>query len=223
MKTFSNCIGKMIAVVLLSGFLISPASVKSQDRLLCQHQVIMYDMFGDGWNDGTLSLFVDGVLVLDSITMVTGLGPEVVYFDAYTGPEITTLFTCGTWCYECSYEIADVFGSILASDGLDASMPIGIPPGICFSNCTTMTQISESEMAESVKVFPNPTNDFINIESESGINSLYLLDECGHILQSYELQNKLTYSMDVSSYEPGVYLLRIDTEQGRLVRKIVVN
>ena len=83
--------------------------------------------------------------------------------------------------------------------------------------------ISDDVGTESISVFPNPTNKIINVESAYTMSELCLLDLSGRMLECHELSNKTQYSMDVSSYEPGVYLLRIDTEQGRLVRKIIVN
>lgn len=223
MKNLDKQIKSLMAIVLLSGFLFSPVLLQSQDDLACPHEVILYDTFGDGWNDNTISVFVDGVLVLDTLTLTSGYGPESVYFSAETGQEITTVFnSSNSWSYECWYEIADINGYIIASDGLNDSVPTGIQSGQCFADCTDFTGLSENNTVVSVKVFPNPTNKLINIESEQEITHLNLLDDIGRILQSIELQMESSYTIDVSGYKPGVYILRIDTEQGRAVRKVVV-
>ncbi|MCD4724227.1 MAG: T9SS type A sorting domain-containing protein [Bacteroidales bacterium] len=36
------------------------------------------------------------------------------------------------------------------------------------------------------------------------------------------MQNKTQTNLNVSAYEPGIYMLRIDTKKGRFVRKIVI-
>jgi len=73
-----------------------------------------------------------------------------------------------------------------------------------------------------IKVYPNPTDDRINIESDSPITKLCLLDLTGHTLVVHEAVHQNQATMDVSSLASGVYLLTIDTEEGRVVRKVVV-
>ena len=57
----------------------------------------MYDDFGDGWNGGTLDVFVDGDNVLSGVTLSSGSGPGYEYFEANKGSIISTSFTCGSW------------------------------------------------------------------------------------------------------------------------------
>ena len=69
---------------------------------------------------------------------------------------------------------------------------------------------------------PNPANEIINVESQHVMHKVCLLDYSGRMLQCKEGLNEKNATMDVSGYEPGVYLLRIDTEQGRAVRKVII-
>jgi len=59
---------------------------------VCQHEIIMHDDFGDGWNDGMLTVYLNGIPVLTDITLAGGTGPESVYFMANGGDEITSTF-----------------------------------------------------------------------------------------------------------------------------------
>jgi hypothetical protein len=83
--------------------------------------------------------------------------------------------------------------------------------------------IDDNSSPEILRVYPNPSNDRIYIVSTNVIRELCLLDYSGRMMQCHQLKNQMEFSMDVSGYAPGVYLLRIDTEQGRIVRKIIVN
>ncbi len=96
------------------------------DAFSCQHEIVMTDDFGDGWNGGLLDVFVDGVQVLNDLTINSGSGPEYAYFTAESGATITTTFTCGSWCYENAYEIYDGEGNLIASDGQGGSNPTGV-------------------------------------------------------------------------------------------------
>ena len=68
----------------------------------CDYQIAMYDDYGDGWNGGTLTVRLNGAIVLNAITLSSGAGPQYVPFTVNGGDEITSTFVCGSWCYECS-------------------------------------------------------------------------------------------------------------------------
>ncbi len=81
------------------------------------YTVNLYDSFGDGWNGGALDVYVEGVLVLDGITLETGSGPESHTFAANAGDVIATVYYAGTWDGEVSYEILDPDLNVIATDG----------------------------------------------------------------------------------------------------------
>jgi len=82
--------------------------------------------------------------------------------------------------------------------------------------------IDENDKNNIIRIFPNPASDMIRLESSVRMSRLCLHDCSGRMLQCHELQNQIQTNLDVSSYEPGIYLLRVDTEEGRFVRKLVV-
>jgi hypothetical protein len=88
--------------------------------------------------------------------------------------------------------------------------------------CWLIAGFVNSDIVNEIIVFPNPSIDLINIESSVEMFQLCLLDYSGRILHCRTLQNKTQTSLNVSAYEPGIYLLQIDTEKGRFVRKIVI-
>ncbi|MCP4974195.1 MAG: hypothetical protein GY914_11085, partial [Prochlorococcus sp.] len=96
----------------------------------CTMEVCLMDSYGDGWNGGTLSVFVNGNIVLDNITLASGSGPECFGFPAETGDDISTVFTPGGWSYECSYDFLDGDGNVIYSAG-NVSLPVGVVYGTC--------------------------------------------------------------------------------------------
>jgi len=92
----------------------------------CTHTLEAWDDYGDGWNGGTVDVYVNGELRLDNYTLASGAGPGYAYFLADDGDTIQTVFTCGSWCYECSYYIYDGLGQVIGSDGLGGVNPVGI-------------------------------------------------------------------------------------------------
>ncbi len=90
------------------------------------YTVNLYDTYGDSWNGGSLDVMVNGVVVLDDITLAEGAGPEAYTFTANAGDEITTSFTAGNWANENWYQILDPNNVVIATDGGDGTVPTGI-------------------------------------------------------------------------------------------------
>ena len=90
------------------------------------YTVKLYDSFGDGWDGSLLDVLVNGVVVLNDITLSDGEGPEAYTFFANAGDEITTIFTAGQYPFENSYEILDPDNAVIATDGEGNSVPTGL-------------------------------------------------------------------------------------------------
>ncbi len=86
----------------------------------------------------------------------------------------------------------------------------------------TWVGIDEYGEADEIWIYPNPANTEINIECKASMDKLCLLDLSGRELYCRKLHKQNQSTLDVSAYEAGIYLLRIDTEKGRFARKIVV-
>ena len=82
----------------------------------CDHEVELFDTFGDGWDGATMDVLVNGDLVLDDIGF--GAGASALFtFSASTGDSITTVYTPGACENEHLYEIRDGNGTVIGSDG----------------------------------------------------------------------------------------------------------
>ncbi len=102
----------------------------SGSRFACDMEVALYDTYGDGWNGGSLDVFVNGNLILDDLTIVNGGGPEYHSFPVEGGDDISTIYTAGSWSYENYYEFYDGDG-ILIYTAADESIPVGVVFGTC--------------------------------------------------------------------------------------------
>lgn len=94
----------------------------------CQHRVDLYDSYGDGWTGNTLDVLVNGVVVLNRITLPNGPGPLSFYFDAATADAIQTIYRAsGSYPFENSYKIYDGVGGLLVMDGVPGvQQPYGV-------------------------------------------------------------------------------------------------
>lgn len=82
-------------------------------------------------------------------------------------------------------------------------------------NCSTLS-VNEFTL-ETVKLHPNPTTDFINIQSNFDINSVEIYSLHGQKVLAIE--NKKT--IDISSLSKGIYFLKVKTVKGEITKKVV--
>jgi len=90
------------------------------------YQICLEDSYGDGWNDAFVSVFVNDVLVLEDITLLSGSGPECHDFTANTGDIITTVYIPGDYPTEPSYTILDPNEDVIAEEGAGGTQPTSI-------------------------------------------------------------------------------------------------
>ncbi|MBN8641887.1 MAG: T9SS type A sorting domain-containing protein [Flavobacteriales bacterium] len=72
----------------------------------------------------------------------------------------------------------------------------------------------------SVVIAPNPTKNNVNVNCNSNIQSIQLFDVQGRVLMT-QLVNDSQSSVDVSNYTNGIYFLKVTTEIGTRVEKII--
>jgi hypothetical protein len=72
----------------------------------------------------------------------------------------------------------------------------------------------------SVKVYPNPSNGVVNISADTNIESMELYDIQGRLLQSSTV-NDAAAQLNITQRASGIYLLKVTTDKGIKVEKIV--
>jgi hypothetical protein len=73
----------------------------------------------------------------------------------------------------------------------------------------------------SFKLNPNPANDFVNINSQDVIKSVEFITIPGQIAKSANFINSSSVRLNISDLQNGVYLVRVRTNTGTSVQRIV--
>lgn len=73
----------------------------------------------------------------------------------------------------------------------------------------------------SVMVYPNPAVSVLNLTAASEIQSIQLYDAQGRILETRVSVNETSVTLDVSNRAAGLYFVKVITEQGSKVEKIL--
>jgi len=102
------------------------------------------------------------------------------------------------------------------------------PRTITLSSDTTLTAIFEvvsgieKTLLENISIYPNPVKDELKVESgELKVESVEITDLAGRIIINCQLS--IVNSLNVSSLPSGIYLVKINTDKGMIVRKFVKN
>jgi hypothetical protein len=71
----------------------------------------------------------------------------------------------------------------------------------------------------SIKLYPNPTEDYLNIESENVISSVKVYDSNGKLIK--HIKNKTILKIDLSELRTGVYYLELESNKNLSYERIV--
>lgn len=87
---------------------------------------------------------------------------------------------------------------------------------------TTFEVLSRGDFAmdNSVKVYPNPVKSIVTISADSTLKSIQLYDIQGRLLQSGTV-NDIDTTIDLSSRTAGIYFVKVVTDKGMKIEKVV--
>ena len=86
---------------------------------------------------------------------------------------------------------------------------------------TTVTALSVNEFEDaSVSIYPNPVKNLLSISAKDNITSVQLFDVQGRLI-SAKLNNASEANLDLSQQAAGVYFIKVYTEKGMKVQKVI--
>jgi hypothetical protein len=85
---------------------------------------------------------------------------------------------------------------------------------------SVLVSVNDVENGYALKMYPSPVTDLLRIENQTVILSVELYDIMGNKLQTIPV-NAECYNMDMRTYSSGMYLVKVVTPVGSVVRKII--
>ena len=73
---------------------------------------------------------------------------------------------------------------------------------------------------EKISVVPNPARNLVKVTAEIDINSVQIFDAMGRLLQTV-VESSKALTIDISDKTNGVYFLKINTDRGSGIQKII--
>jgi PKD repeat protein len=111
---------------------------------------------------------------------------------------------------EGNYVVTCVSSNGLCSDTATINIVIEAPLGI-------------SSLNENVKIYPNPTNDFIHIQSSEIIDNMRIIDLNGKEILCQKFLNVNNIQLNVSAWESGIYFMEYSSKQTMKRNRFVVS
>lgn len=86
----------------------------------------------------------------------------------------------------------------------------------------SLVDSDEVPLQSQIQVFPNPSSGILQIQSSPAMQRVEIYNELGQRLAFWQLQNAYLLGITLPNLPRGLILLRIYTEQGILVKKILI-
>jgi photosystem II stability/assembly factor-like uncharacterized protein len=183
------------------------------------------------WNDGGVFRTIDGGISWQEQNLNLNWWSQVVFIDSLHGwinfSDELYFTGNGGISWELILNIDSAYNSEYITDFFisDANHGwISTYDGRIFS-CSDLVGIKEVETGSEIKLYPNPANGLINIElgeSDPGEIRLKIFSVDGRIRKSEtSISNPGKITLDISSLEPGIYILRMTSANGTMVGKML--
>jgi hypothetical protein len=106
------------------------------------YTVTLVDTYGDSWNGGLLEVSINSVVVY-SLTIAEGSGPESTEIQTNSGDIIAFNYTAGGFPVENEYTVTNELGVVVAEEGLNNGTPGSVSFEACY--CEEINEITVDE------------------------------------------------------------------------------
>ena len=148
----------------------------------------------------SISDFTNAIAIINYLAIDTGWVKYTYSLDSYADSSIYIAFN--------EYVTNNNnYGAAISLDNVYVGAPVGI------NNVENNTYIN---------IYPNPVQDFLNINSSEDIINVKLYNVIGQIVLN-KLVNNNTHQINTSNYTPGMYLLTVETANGTITKKVNIS
>ncbi|MCB9223630.1 MAG: T9SS type A sorting domain-containing protein [Crocinitomicaceae bacterium] len=81
--------------------------------------------------------------------------------------------------------------------------------------------IEDVNVFSTLMIFPNPSTDFINIQTSAELKNVNIFDQAGRLVIIVNNVSAMYFQLDVAALEVGMYLIECETEEGISTQKFL--
>ena len=178
-----------------------------------------YDSLADGWDGSYISIDLNGISS-HNLTMYSGSSTQIVPFmvDSNTIIDISYYENGANDQEQNGYKLMDNLGNTVAYElGSVNNGPLNTY-GISVCQSTTSTEIINFN---EVLIYPNPSNNLVNINSQELISKITITNILGEVVfERHPNQNII--AIDVSSFSSNLYTIKAMYGERQKVEKLLI-
>lgn len=192
--------------------------------------------FPKNWNSGSYKELISKTITVTNaadgtVVTVDFDYPLTVERDDVIIAQVSNYDLEGQTFYIGSNNATDHQSSYIMAEGCNLLTPapiadIGFPDMHIVMNLKgngSILSIQDEVLEADLILYPNPTSDQFNITSgNEAIKSIVIRDMLGRTIQSIKV-NGLNQNMNVANLPRGVYLIEVELETGKAVKKLIKN
>ena len=84
-----------------------------------------------------------------------------------------------------------------------------------------VTSVNDPD-AMTTSLYPNPAQDVVTVSSSIAMNEITVTNYVGQVVYNSEMFDATSVELNTSSYQAGVYLVKIDTDNGVVTKRVVI-
>jgi hypothetical protein len=88
--------------------------------------------------------------------------------------------------------------------------------------CFVVTDVSDPNAEGVFSLYPNPANDRVNITSSQSMTDITVYNYVGQVVFRSDLGQANSTTLNTGNYDAGVYVVRINTENGVVTRRVTI-
>lgn len=186
-----------------------------------QYQCLISNQYDTVFSD-IATLFVEDTTLPEIICVTDQIRnlPEGVFLYTVQGTEFDPILTLDNCSIESIFNnfnnLATLEGAEFPSDTTLVIWTIVDSSGN-FSECSFNVTVNSF-----VRIFPNPVNDYLNIDLPLHCSNNYIEIEnvYGTFIENYRIVNNQN-TLDVRNLPKGIYIVKIDTKNGVAIKKLI--
>ena len=159
---------------------------------------------------------------------ITGSDTEIFFWDAFNMTEQCQITANsyydenpypGMETYNVCYQVTSVWES--ETDYCE-SMPAASVVPIYDFVCVDVTSINNSLEGGLTALYPNPASDRVTITSSVEMSAITIVNYVGQVIYRAELNDVNSIDLNTGNYDAGVYVVRLDTENGIVTKRMAI-
>jgi hypothetical protein len=126
----------------------------------------------------------------------------------------------GEYPYEVCYQVTAVWES--ETDYCESAPAASVIP-IWDYVCIMITGVDNPLADDMTQLYPNPATDRVTISSSQQMDRLTVINYVGQVVYDNELHGEQSYILNTSSYDAGVYVVKISTANGVVTKRMTIS